>query len=193
MRVIIKPTYQIQRIHQLQNQLSALREIDAKQLMKRPHPKAWCAIEVVEHMIVSQATYTHKMDVAIAQLKPIEGDNDAIPTRAMASYLIKRFPPKDGKIRLKMKTSKQFKPMLDVEQLTSEKVNEIMDNMSKSLDQLLGWVEQTRKKDVLPVRFNSAIGPIVKFNVSEASEFILCHTERHFFQISNVLKAIKER
>lgn len=191
-RVKIKPTYQIQRINQLQNRLLELRAVESKQLRKRPHSKAWSCLEVIEHMIVAQASYNDKMNEALAKSKSADGNMDVIRTRAIPSYLIKRFPPQEGKIRFKMKTTKQFKPMLDNEKLTQENVTELLEKMSKSLDQLVAWVEQTRKKDVLPIRFNSAIGPLVRFNASEACEFILCHNERHFQQIANVLSAVNE-
>lgn len=191
MRVIIKPAHQIQRINKLQNELTALRSIDPVEFVKRPHPKAWCSAEVIEHMVVAQSAYAKKLNETLAKLKLADGDVEEIRTRAVPSFLIKRFPPNEGEIRFKMKTTKQFKPMLDIDKLSSEKVIEIIQKMERSLDQLRGWVEQTRNKDVQEIRFNSAVGAMVKFNASEACEFILCHNERHFQQVSNTLNQLK--
>lgn len=192
MRVTIKPVYQIQRINNLQNQLAALREVDSNLLKKRPHEKAWCIAEVIEHMIVAQSVYAQKLDETLANLTNAKEDVEAVRTRAVPSLLIKRFPPIEGEIRFKMKTAKQFKPMLDIDKLTTDNMIEMIEKMEKSLNQLLAWIELTRKKEVQSIRFNSAIGAIVKFNASEACEFILCHNERHFQQISNTLKQVKE-
>ncbi len=191
MRVKIKPTHQIQRINLLQNQLNEIRVIDFKLLIKRSREKSWCAAEVVKHMLVAHSAYTTKIDQALLKLKTVDEQVEVLFASAVSSFLIKRFPPIEGKIRFKMKTSKQFKPMLEVKNLTQENVNDILDEMEKSLSQLMDWVGETRKKNVRAVRFNSAIGPLVRFNVSEASEFILCHNERHFQQVFNTLSAIK--
>lgn len=190
MRVQIKPTYQIQRINLLQNRLNEIRVIDFKLLIKRPREKSWCAAEVVKHMFIGHSAYRTKIDQALLKMKTIDEQVEVLPASSVPSFLIKRFPPTEGEIRFKMKTSKQFKPMLDVENLTQKKVNDILDEMDKSLTQLMNWVEETRKKDVRTVRFNSAIGPLIRFNASEACEFILCHNERHFQQISNTLSAL---
>lgn len=191
MRVQIKPTHQIQRINSLLNQLEEFNKLDGDLFMKRPNEKAWCGAEVIKHMIVAQDAYAEKLETTLAKLKASSVDVEAVPTRAIPSFLIKRFPPMEGEIKFKMKTSKQFKPMMDINKLTSEDVDQVKEEMKKSLNQLSSWVEQTRKKDVFPIRFNSAIGPIVKFNASEACEFILCHNERHFQQVKNTVDAVK--
>jgi len=196
MRVQIKPAHQIQRINSLMNQMENLNKVDAKTFMKRPGENAnqragsaWSGAEIIEHMTIAHQAYEAKLNKALAQSKPMNDEVDVRSTRAIASFLIKRFPPQDGKIRFKMKTSKQFKPMLDVDQLTESDVRKIQSKFCETLIQLSEWVQETRTKDVLPHRFNSAIGAIVKFNASEACEFILCHNERHIHQLLRTLKA----
>lgn len=191
MRVQIKPTHQIQRINLLKNQLTDIRQLDYQLLMRRPREESWCCAEVLKHMFIAQVVYADKMNQALSKLKRVNEEVEVISSSLIPSYLIKRFPPIEGKIRFKMKTSKQFKPVLDIQKLTPEKTNEILDEMEQALNQLMSWIEETRNKDVQSIRFNSAIGPIVRFNVSEACEFILCHNERHFQQISNTLAALK--
>lgn len=191
MKVKIKPAHQIQRINLLQNRLNEIRKVDFQLLIKRPREKSWCCAEVIKHMFVAHSAYSTKIDLALSSLKASNEDFEVLSASAVPSFLIKRFPPVEGKIRFKMKTSKQFKPMLDLEVLTQKNVNEILDEMSNSLTELMGWVEDTRKKDVRSIRFNSAIGPLVKFNASEACEFIICHNERHFQQVANTLMSLK--
>ena len=191
MRVQIKPTHQIQRINLLQNQLTEISKLDYQLLMKRPRQESWCCAEVLKHMFVAQLAYSTKIDQALSKLKKVEEEVEVLSSSLIPSYLIKRFPPIEGEIKFKMKTSKQFKPMLDLASLTQLNIIEIVDEMNESLTELKKWVEETRKKEVKPVRFNSAIGPVVRFNVSEACEFILCHNERHFQQITNTLTLLK--
>ena len=190
MRVQIKPTQQIQRVNNLKNRLEALKGKDATLFSIRPNENAWCGAEVLKHMIVAQEIYVDKINGALSKLKSIETEVESLRTKRIPSFLIKRFPPIDGEIRFKMKTSKQFKPMLEPDQLDTHHINGLISEMDNSLDQLIAWIERTRFLDVLPLRFNSAVGPIVRFNVSEACEFILCHNERHFHQLERTLKAI---
>ena len=190
MRVQIKPAHQIQRINSLLNQLDEFNNMDHKVFMKRPHEKAWSGAEVLKHMILGHTAYATKVDDALAKSNSVKDELDVRSTRAIPSFLIKRFRPKEGEIRFKMKTTKLFKPVLDVDELTKAQVDRLISEMKKTLNQLSDWVEQTRKKDVLPVRFNSAIGAVVKFNTSEACEFILCHNERHFQQVKNTIASV---
>jgi len=189
MRAQIKPIHQIQRINSLLNQIEEFKTQDSKAFMKRPNEKAWSGAEVLKHMIIAHVVYEEKVESALARLKPANEEVEVLSTRAIASFLIKRFPPKEGRIRFKMKTSKVFKPMLKMDELTENDVNDLFTEMQKTLHQLASWVEQTRKKDVLPIRFNSAVGATVKFNASEACEFILCHNERHFQQLTNTIQS----
>lgn len=193
MRIQIKIAHQIQRINLLQNQLVELGEIDRELFMKRPNQKTWSGAEVLKHMIIAQEAYESKIDETLEKLNPTKEDNEALSTHAIPSFLIKRFPPKEGKIRFKMKTTKQFKPMLDVDKLTEQNVDDLLSKMKDTLNQLSDWTEQTRKKDVRSIRFTSVIGPIVKFNVSEACEFILCHNERHFQQVFNTISSLNRK
>ena len=190
MRVYIKPTHQIQRINLLKNQLESMKNGSSSAFTLRPNEKSWCGAEILKHMVIAQDLYTQKVNGALSKLKATNSEVEAVKTKRIPSFLIKRFPPIDGKIRFKMKTQKQFQPMLDINQLDAKQVDNIFTEMENSLDQLLDWVEQTRFKEVGSIRFNSAIGPIVRFNVSEACEFILCHNERHFLQLSRTLEAV---
>lgn len=193
MRAQIKPIHQIQRVNLLVNQLEEMKQIDTQLFMKRPKHEAWCGAEVLKHMILGQQAYTDKVDRALKKAKPVRDEVESITPRFIPSFLIKRFPPIDGEIRHKMKTTKRFKPMLDPDNLTTDEVHQFLSEMKKMLEQLSVWVEKTRKKDVRPIRFNSAIGPIVRFNASEACEFILCHNERHFQQLNNAIRSAKEK
>ena len=187
MRAQIKPTHQIQRINSLLNRLDEFNQLNTETFKIRPNFKTWSGAEVIKHMVIAHKAYEEKVESALAKLKATKEEVEVLSTRSVPSFLIKRFPPKDGKIRFKMKTSKIFKPLLDNSKLSNGEVKTLLIEMEKTLHQLSSWVEQTRKKDVLPVRFNSAIGPVVKFNASEACEFILCHNERHFQQLKNTI------
>ena len=187
MRVQIKPTYQVQRINQLLNQLEKLRTEEFKQMVRRPDQKSWSPIEVMKHMIIAHMPYQQKVNTALAAMSGGTENVDPIQASVIPSRLMKMFPPKEGKIRFKMKTGKKFKPVLDVDALSVEDVDAIYLELEDSLKELKSWVEQYRSGNGSMKRFNSAVGPIVRFNIPEACEFILCHNERHFLQVWNTL------
>jgi hypothetical protein len=68
-------------------------------------------------------------------------------------------------------------------------LGEVFTDVYKSLDHLKECAIQSRTKNCSRVKFSSAIGPIIRFNVPEAIEFILRHNERHLFQIERMMDA----
>ncbi len=186
-RIHIKSAQQIERINKLINQLSDLNSTTNSPWMQRPHEKAWSAIEVVKHIVIAHTVYVHKIDTALAKLQPQDAVLEDIKSTLIPSMLIKRFPPKQGRIRFKMKTMKQFEPMLDMATFDPINIPTLLNDLKDVLNQLKTWIKTYRPLNVKSVRFNSAVGPTVRFNVAEACEFILCHNERHFQQIKNAL------
>ncbi|MFT5779162.1 MAG: hypothetical protein ACI837_002119 [Crocinitomicaceae bacterium] len=184
MRVIIQPEQQIQRINWLTNELEKYSSISEAELKRRLKEKSWSIIEVVKHMSIGHAAYQKKISQALKlpskQLKVV----DKLKCSTIPSYLIKRFPPNEGKIRLKMKTSKQFQPIILNE---GQSMKDIFVELTDSLEELKSWVNTYRTQAISLKKFNSAIGPVVRFNIPEACEFILCHNERHFHQMGTIL------
>lgn len=182
----IKPTFQIQRINTLENKLEQIQLRALEELTRRPNPKSWSPIEVAKHMIIAQEAYRSKLNAALSVTKTGETLNE-FKASAIPSFLIKRFPPSGNQIKHKMKTMKKFQPVLEVSKLTTEEVQKILADLSASLKELKSWIDEYRIRPVSMKKFNSAIGPVVRFNIPEACEFILCHNERHFLQLENAL------
>lgn len=187
MSITIKPEHQIQRINILQNQLQEIKKMEKSALIKRPNEKSWSAIEVMKHIVIAQNAYTSKIDGVITAKSKNQTKVSEMKAAAIPGFLIKRFPPQAGRIQMKMKTSKKFKPMLDLTQLQDADIQTIISELETALDQLKKWVQHYRTEAISLRKFNSAIGPIVRFNLLEACEFILCHNERHFLQMKNAL------
>lgn len=188
-RYTIKPENQLQRLNEMQSEIGIYKKLSRAVLTKKPGEKAWSIIEVVEHMVRSHHDYIEKIDMALNQLDdtPLQ---DNIKTRRMPSFLIKRFPPKDGKIQFKMKTMKRFQPVFEVNDMTQKEIENVFDSFDRSIVHLNNSVKNYRQKNVKSLIFNSAVGSWVKFNVAEACEFIICHNERHLQQIKNTLKKV---
>lgn len=187
MATTIIAVQQIQRINLLLEQLNKLKTVDAKTLLTKPNLKKWSVAETISHIIIANGVYKPKLE---NQLK-IETKSylikDGIKAGWLSSFLIEKFKPKQGTIKMKMKTATMFQPQLKENQTLLELINEL----EKSLNDLKRWVDFYRTNSITLKKFNSALGPVVRFNIPEACEFLLAHTERHFFQIEKTLKFIK--
>lgn len=172
------------------NTLDSFYEISDDFIIQKPAPNAWCMLEVARHMTIAHNVYIPKIESAFDRLKLSNEEITSIRSTVVPSMLIKRFPPKDGKIKYRIKTSSMFEPDLDLETVTSTDIKRILNELNETLVQLRSWIEQYQKVDFQSVRFNSAIGPIVRFNIAEACEFILCHNERHFQQMENIRRSM---
>lgn len=191
MRVKIKPENQIERINKLLNELSSYKNLDSSKLVKRPNEKSWSLIEIMKHISLAHDVYKEKVSEALSQKPEYTQVLSEFGTSAIPSYLIKRFPPKNGEIKMKMKTSKVFRPVLDLDSIKQNDFEAIISELENALNKLKNWVNHYRTKPISLKKFNSAIGPIVRFHAPEACEFILCHNERHFQQIRNTLKRVE--
>jgi len=185
MRVKIQPEQQIQRINHLKNVLKEYASLSDELLIQRPNEKSWSVLEVIKHMSIGHLAYREKIKNALANTEDKVQKIDELSCTVIPNYLIKRFPPSEGKIRFKMKTTKKFQPMIMEEQVPSAMV---ISELEECLDELKGWVDYYRTEPISLRKFNSAVGAMVRFNIPEACEFILCHNERHFYQIEKILK-----
>lgn len=186
MRVRIQSEQQIQRINQLLNQLKDVKTVSNKVMAIKPSDKSWSGHDVIKHMSIAHKAYQERVGTALKNTNKLS-DADNLKCSAIPSYLIKRFPPIKGKVKLKIKTTKQFKPInIDASESVELSINEL----ENCLNELKGWVDYYRSNKISLVKFNSAVGALVRFNVPEACEFILCHNERHFFQLKNTLDKV---
>jgi len=188
MRVRIIPENQIERLNRLMNDSAQLSDLSHEELTKKPSNGGWSVIEVIDHMIVAHAVYRDKVGRALEE-KADDVIEFPLKTGGMTSFLVKRFPPKENKIKFKMKTMKRFQPDFEAFEISMEDCQEKVLQYRKDLEELKSWVETYRNTPVSLNKFNSAVGSWVKFNVPEATEFVLCHDERHQLQWKNVLVA----
>ena len=188
MSVVIKSENQLSRINELKTKLADLDKYTQDLLHKRANEKSWSVLEVIKHMEIGHMAYRAKVNKVLSTPKKEKAPADNIQSSSIPSFLIKRFPPKDKVIRFKMKTTTKFKPILN----GKENPSKVIASLKHTLDELENWITNYKDGQISLEKFNSAIGPLVRFNVPEACEFILCHNERHMLQIENTLKKVSE-
>ncbi len=189
-KVLIHPEDQIKRIDNMTDRLQTLKKLNTEQYIGKPHSKSWCVIEVAEHMVISYNAYRKKLARVLAELPEVEAKLVSVKARRMPSLIMKSLAPKEGKIRFKVKTLKGFEPVFSESSLQDLNAGTVLASLEETLIDLRRIITAYPTKDVKSMRFNSAIGALVKFNLAEACEFIICHNERHFQQIENILQEV---
>ena len=87
-----------------------------------------------------------------------------------------------------MKTLKKFEPTPS-NAIVQLDIAKIFKNFFDAHESLKESILASREKLMDHKKFSSAIGPIVRFHLPEAFEFLICHAERHKVQIEGILAA----
>lgn len=186
-KLILSPENQIQRLNGMLNNVRELQKLGLSQLVTAPNAKSWNVVEVLAHLNKSYNLYEEKIDVALSQLPNTDSGSQEFKARPWQQFAIEGQRPKGKKRKWKMKTLKRFEPLLERETLTQEKIDTIFDAFFQLHGHLKNAILESRSKEVSKVKITSAIGPIIKFYLPEAFEFLLCHMERHMVQIDKIL------
>ncbi len=181
--------HQLQRIEQLTNRLKAIQEDAFQKLVTKPAPKKWSVVEVILHMTQAHMFYEPKLKRLMETLPKSQQPVSTIKPSWLTNFLVNGFRPKEGKVRFKMKTFGPFQPQLS--NLTEQEVEKAFNDFYSQLEVSKTAIAACRGLDVKRKKVNSALGPLVRFNLAEAIEFMLAHDERHLFQIERVLEQVK--
>lgn len=178
---------QIQRLNGILSHIKKVHALGISQLIATPNSKSWNVIEVLAHLNVSYNLYVEKIDIALDKLPTTDSGSKEFKARPWQKFVIEGQRPKEGVRKWKMKTLKRFEPLLSNEDLNREKIDTIFTEFFTLHDHLKQSILKSRNKDVTKTKITSAIGPLVRFYLPEAFEFLLCHLERHMVQIDEIL------
>ena len=178
---------QIARLNRIVRELEHLAELPEAMLLSRPAEGAWSIVETVEHMNKAYAPhYRERLEKALAE-SPLSGK---APTEFQAGWIARFFcnamRPQDGKRRMKMRTLQKFRP----ERETGLDLQASFAAFFNHQVTLKAQILKARERDISGKKISSAIGPLVRFTVPEAFEFILAHEERHVLQCRETLEQI---
>lgn len=187
--LLITSENQIQRINSIFNKVKQLQEKEVLQLTTTPRPKSWSIIEVIAHLNISYSFYLPKFDDTLKKLSHSTSDPKKFKARAWQKFVIEGQKPKNGVRKMKMKTLKRFRPVLNKDGLTRDKIESIFGTFFNVHEHLKQCILESRTRDVSKIRITSAIGPIVNFYLPESFEFLICHLERHMIQIDEIVSA----
>ncbi len=63
----------------------------------------------------------------------------------------------------------------------------VLDQFIKNTERIDHILGSSRNKDLRSFKVTTALGPILRFYLGDALDFILAHNERHVVQIGNLL------
>ncbi|NKI31348.1 DinB family protein [Croceivirga thetidis] len=185
-KLLLTPENQIQRLNQLLNFVDDLKTIGVERLKNRPNEKSWNTIEVLEHLNIAYSLYADNIHSTLEKLKDDNNGPWEYKPGFWNRFVIEGQRPKGSKRPFKMKTLKKFEPLLP-NSLNEATIEEVFNRFKNAHNQLKSFIVESRTKRIEHKKITSAIGPIVKFHLPEAFEFLICHAERHKIQIDEIL------
>lgn len=188
---IISAEDQIQRLNKIIQQMESIQPLDFETLVRRPDPRQWSPIEIVGHMNSTYRLYRGRLDDHIPRLPDVDEPEDQFKAGRKNAWFINMITPRGKERAYKMKTTQKFQPVFQLEELNDQKVEQIFTQFFSDKQHLKESIHQSRTKQVRQQKFNSAIGPIVRFYLPEAFEFVIGHDERHLVQMEEVLDTLK--
>ncbi|MEM9856305.1 MAG: DinB family protein [Bacteroidota bacterium] len=152
-------------------------------LLTRPRPEAWSIVECFDHMSKATELYLDQIEPKLRELKAEKRD---YKKALFAGIFTKQLAPKEGQIKIKMKTMKIFYPKEGVGK-------EALERFKTNLDRFKIILIQAENKDLRSFKVTTALGPILKFYLGDALDFIHAHNRRHMQQIKNTSVSLNGR
>ena len=126
--------------------------------------------------------YLDQVEEKLPLLKPAV--NGKFRSSWLASMLSKGLAPGHaGQIKYKMKTLKPFKPQSSSMEGSRLPLSRFMEN----LERYGGILQGLAGMNLRSFKVITALGPVLKFTVGDAMQFIHAHNRRHAQQAKNIL------
>jgi len=187
-KLILTPEDQLLRINQIVAEVKHWERLDRETLCFKPEPGKWSVLEITGHMNSAYRLYESRMDQLLPTLPDRPEGYTRFPARWLQRKLILSFRPQNGERKYKMATSGKFLPEVKAEGARPEDIRSVFDQFFRYQEHLKQTILRSREKDVSRKKINSAIGPVVRFYLPEAFDFLISHEERHLQQGREVLE-----
>jgi hypothetical protein len=171
----------------IQEQLRRMDELVAlpiRRLEQRPRPKAWSALEVVEHLNILSGHYVRRLRKAYAGNGIFRKDG-FLPGRWGEKLTTAMRPLPDGRIPGPMRTLWFFEP-----KAAHAKGRQSLRDFRALLDEQVMLLDKASTMGIEGPRITSTLGPILRFKIGDAFRFMIAHQQRHFLQIDRALAAV---
>lgn len=175
-------------LHKQLQRCTELRQLPLELLQRRPVPKRWSVLEVVEHMNLSSGHYHDRLQRIYADENNHLRFRTTFTPGAWGQRMMNTMQPKsDGRIPWKMPTMGKFEP-----HVTEHRILRPLDDFETMLNGFIGLLERARTRGLEGEKVVSTLGPILRFKVGDAFRFPIAHQERHMLQIEHTLERLAE-
>lgn len=153
-------------------------------LVQAPQPGKWSFLECIAHLDLTYQDYLPRLEAAIEKGRHLKGTH--YKQGFFGKMMINSMLPKDGKLKMKVKTFAKFTPEptdgLDVS---------IIDGFLAKHRQFLALLEAAQPLHGGRIRLDSAIGRLLRFRLGDCCAFLVGHNERHWIQAQNAYAAVR--
>lgn len=152
-------------------------------LAQRPQPEKWSFLECMDHLSLTYTDYLPRIQQALEEGKTITGTH--FKQGFFGRMMINSMTPKQGKIRLKVKTLGKFIPHPDKAIDFS-----VVDTF---LQQHQTFIDLLRAAEPLhggKIKLDSAIGGVLRFRLGDCCQFLVGHNDRHWLQAQHAYASV---
>lgn len=158
---------------------------DPEILLQQPGESRWSVAQVIEHLNSYGRYYLPHINRSLVEVK--HPSREFYRPGWLGDYFTKSMLPKNnGQVTNKMQSPKSHRPASDIDN------NIVFDEFLKQEHQLLEFLDKAEKADLEKIRIPISISRFIKLQLGDTFRFLIAHHQRHFVQVQNTLKQVKE-
>lgn len=162
-----------------------LRNEETRMLILQPAAGKWSVTQVLEHLNSYGRYYLPAIGNSLAGSR--RPSKQWFKAGWLGDYFTKIMKPgADGKITNRMRAPRNNRPRLVFDR--DSVINEFLEQQFT----LLNLLHDAKRKDIGAIRTPVSISKLIKLKTGDTFRFLIAHEQRHFIQIDNTLKQIKE-
>jgi hypothetical protein len=171
-------------VRQLIADATLLKMQDPGDLLQQPAPGKWSVIQVLEHLNSYGNYYLLEIERSLGQDNP---SNEFFKPGWLGNYFTRLMKPsEDGMIKNKMQAPKNHRPSKFPDAFP------VLNTFIEQQHYLLQLLEAAKIKNIETIRVPISISRLIKLKLGDTFRFLIAHEQRHFVQIANSLKQVKE-
>jgi DinB superfamily len=154
-------------------------------LVKQPEPNAWSVAQVLEHLNIYSRYYIDAIEKQLHRNQTAASNN--FTPGWLGNYFTNLMKPKKGNTILKkMKAPKNAIPSLQ------PNANDMLSEYINHQHHLLNVLTIAKSVNLNANRIPTSLSKLIQLKLGDTFRFFIAHEQRHFLQIANVLKLVKQ-
>src|SRR5215204_3455510 len=158
---------------------------DPETLQKQPEEGKWSVAQVIEHLNSYGRYYLPLIEVSVSA--PKFPPNEFYKAGWLGDYFTNTMKPKNnGQITNKMQAPKNHRPSRDLNN------DVVLKEFLRQEHLLLDLLDRAEKVNLEKNRIPISISRFIKLQLGDTFRFLIAHHQRHFVQVNNTLKGVKQ-